>query len=175
MTLAADKSLGLYDKIIGKGQEVQAELDKQKTEYESLFRAMQNGNVSTDQLAASLDKMRVKAELKQSIIADYQKFTGVIGGVATAAEQAAAKQEAAFRNSASAIKGQYLELAATAKKLLGEISDKQQSLSAELREMGRGGMSASDAWKDLKKEADEYYAAAEKAKTAGSCRIDQAV
>jgi TP901 family phage tail tape measure protein len=161
------EAMGSYDKIIGKGKEVETELGKQKTEYENLFRAMQGGNVTTAQLAASLDKMNVKAELKQSIIADYQKFTGVIGGVATAAEQAAAKQEAAFRSSAEAIKGQYLELATTAKRLLGEISAKQQSLAAELREMGRGGMSAADAWKDLKKEADEYYAAAESAAQKG--------
>jgi len=54
------------------------------------------------------------------------------------------------------------------KKIIGEIAVRQRSLIEELRAMSRTGMSDLGAWRDRKKEAEEYYRAAQKAAAAGN-------
>ena len=48
-------------------------------------------------------------------------------------------------------------------RLQDDILGRQKSLAAELRDMGREGMSDKDAWADQKREAEEYVAAAKRA------------
>ena len=48
-------------------------------------------------------------------------------------------------------------------RLQDDIAGRQKSLAAELRDMGRSGMSDKDAWADQKREAEEYVAAAKRA------------
>ncbi|MCB2218054.1 MAG: hypothetical protein KQH59_18485 [Desulfobulbaceae bacterium] len=68
---------------------------------------------------------------------------------------------------------QYQEFVDQVKKLMDEIAGRRQSLTEQLREMGRTGMGEGSAWRDLKREAEEYYQAAVKAQKAGD--LDQAV
>lgn len=65
------------------------------------------------------------------------------------------------------LRKQYQDLVNEAQRLGNELSGRQRSLAAELREMGRSGMSESNAWRDQKKEAEEYMAAARKAAEEG--------
>lgn len=58
---------------------------------------------------------------------------------------------------------QYQNLTREAQRISNEMSGRQRSLAAELREMGRSGMSESNAWRDQKREAEEYMAAARRA------------
>lgn len=168
LVLYVNKLTGTYDKNIAKGEEVRGNLGEQKTAYNNLIQSIANTGMTADQLSISLDKAKVSAELKSSVIADYNKLTGAIDRVTTAAEDSAAKQEKAFADAAAGIKQQYLDLAQEAKRILDEIAGRQQSLTEELREMSRGGMSGLEAWQDLKAEADEYYAAAQNAASAGN-------
>lgn len=164
---AVNKLTGTYDKNIQKGEEVRANLGKQKTAYDNLIQSIAKTGMSSEALSASLDKAKVSAELKQKIIADYGKLSGAIDGVTDAAEKSAADQEKAFADAAAGIKQEYLNLASEVKQILADIASRQQSLTEDLREMGRSGMSDYAAWQDLKKEADEYYDAAQNAAIAG--------
>jgi TP901 family phage tail tape measure protein len=165
--LAINKLTGTYDKNIQKGEEVRGNLGTQKAAYNRLIGSIAKTGMSSEALSASLDKAKVSAELKSSIIADYGKLSGAIGSVTTAANKSAAEQEKAFADAAANIKQEYLNLASELKGILDDIANRQQSLSEDLRDIGRDGMSGSDAWQDLKKEADEYYNAAQNAAMAG--------
>lgn len=57
----------------------------------------------------------------------------------------------------------YKRYADEIKSIQDDIAGRQKSLTAELREMARGGMSDADAWADQKREAEEYMAAARRA------------
>ncbi len=65
------------------------------------------------------------------------------------------------------MKAKYKEYADTIKKLQDDIAGREQSLAEELRAMGRTGMSDVSAWRDLRKEAQEYELAAKNAAKAG--------
>lgn len=97
----------------------------------------------------------------------YDQLTGT--WVAGASEQqAATKQTAAVMHQATgeaieAMKKKYQEYAQQIRQIQGQIAGRERSLAAELREMGRTGMSDYSSWKDRKKEAEEYAAAAKKA------------
>jgi TP901 family phage tail tape measure protein len=170
---AIEESVGWYDKEINKWEESKSNLAAQKAEWNSLMQAMSQAGMSADDVAIALDKAHVSAELKQSIIADYEKLGSAIAETGTDAEQAAEKQEKAFADAAESIKQEYLDLAAKIKSTYDEISSRNQSFQSEIREMAREGMSDVDAWDDLKKEADEYATAARNAISAGN--YDEAV
>jgi len=97
----------------------------------------------------------------------YDDLTGT--WVKGAKEQAAASTTTAATmkkvtgEALEAMKKKYQEYASEIRKLQEEIAGRERSLYAELREMGRTGMSEYSAWKDQKKEAEEYAAAAKKA------------
>jgi hypothetical protein len=166
--LAVNRLTGTYDKNIKKGEEVRGNLGEQKTAYNDLIQSIAKTGMTAEQLSMALNKAKVSAELKSSVIADYNKLTGAIDNVTDAAEKSAADQEKAFADAAAAIKQQYLDLAQEAKRILDDIAGRQQSLAEELRGIARTGMSDYSAWKDLKKEADEYYEAAQNAAYAGN-------
>lgn len=91
---------------------------------------------------------------------------------------------AATRNSSSAqvtstktatkeMESAYKKYVDEIKKLQDDIGERSRNLAAELREMGRSGMSDYNAWQDRKREAQEYEAAARSAMQAGN--FDEAV
>lgn len=57
----------------------------------------------------------------------------------------------------------YKRYADEIKRIQDDIAGRQKSLAAELREMARTGMTDAEAWRDQKREAEEYAAAAKKA------------
>lgn len=67
----------------------------------------------------------------------------------------------------AAMKRKYKKYAAEVKRIQNEIAGRELSLAEQLRAMARTGMTDLGAWRDRKKEADEYYRAAKKAAAAG--------
>lgn len=87
--------------------------------------------------------------------------------IAAAEKQTGNKRETISQETLDKMKGQYKKYVDEIKRLQDEIADKERSLQEELRDMARSGMSDLQAWKNRKAEADEYYAAAERAAKAG--------
>lgn len=86
-------------------------------------------------------------------------------------KQTAATMKQVTGEALKAMQEQYKAYADQVKSLQEEITNRQKSLTAELREMGRAGMSDIDAWKDRKKEAGEYFAAAQVAIQQGKAAL----
>ena len=76
---------------------------------------------------------------------------------------AAEQSKNAHKKALDKMAAQYKRYVDQIRSLQDEIAGRERSLSAELREMGRSGMSESDAWADQKREAEEYAAAAKQA------------
>lgn len=178
------KLTGTYDENIQKGEEVRGNLYKQKEAYETLLVSMAKTGASSEELSASLEKMHISAELKGTIIESYNKLKTSIDStkdtteqsldsMAAAAEKAAQRQNIAFRNSALAIKGEYLNLATEVKSIMQQITLAEEGLASQLRGIARSGMGGLDAWSDLKKQADEVKAAGLQAAQAGN--VDEAI
>lgn len=68
------------------------------------------------------------------------------------------------------MKKQYQDYAKEVKRLQEDIASREQSLQEKLRAMSRTGMTDLQAWRDRKQEAEEYYAAAQKAAQAGDTK-----
>lgn len=86
-----------------------------------------------------------------------------------AAEKAAAEQQAmqtvkqATGDALNEMISEYKRYFDEIIRLQEDITGRQRSLTAELRDLGRTGMSDRDAWADQKREAEEYVAAAKRA------------
>lgn len=91
--------------------------------------------------------------------------------VTEAVRQSAGSQQQVSGDALKTMQDQYKAYVAQIKSLQKEITDQQRSLAAELREMGRSGMSDIAAWKDRKNEASEYYAAAQAAVQQGQAAL----
>jgi len=89
------------------------------------------------------------------------------GEMAAAVEQSATDQERVTGAKLEQMKAAYKKYADEVKKLQDQIAGREQSLAEQLRELSRSGMSELGAWRDRKKEAEEYYRAAQKAAKAG--------
>lgn len=170
---ALNKLTGTYNKNIQKGKEIRQNLEEQRQGYTSLLASIKQTGVSSEDLAGALERMHMAADLKESVLNDYNNLQLSLKKVSTAADDSATKQEIRFKQAAKMIKGEYAKMAGEVKNILAEIADREQSLGEELREMGRSTMAPESAWEDLRKEAEEYYNAAEKA--AGQGSFDDAV
>lgn len=159
---------GTYDQNIAKGEEVRGNLGKQKQAYGDLLQSMASAGVSAGELEQALNEMHMEAELKGAVLDDYKELTNRMKEVSDAAAESGDKQKASFREVTEDAKQQYKSLADEVKSILDEIAGRQQSLSEQLRDIGRSGMSDFDAWNDLKNEAEEYETAAKNAAAAGN-------
>lgn len=173
--LAVNKITGTYDDNIKKGGEVRDNLNKQKAAWNELLQAMANSGSAAAEVGAALDRAKVSAELKASILEDYRKLASAVGGVGTAAEKAAEKQVGAFRDAAAAVKAQYVTLAGEVKGHLDNIADRQDRLAQRLRAQAREKMPQWQGWKDARKEAEEYERKAEEAAAAGDFKKAQSL
>ena len=110
-----------------------------------------------------------KAVADGKIRADETTSTWVAGSAAItkATTSAMTEQATITKTKLAEMEKAYKQYATEVKRLQEEIVGRERSLAAELRELARSGMSDLGAWKDRKKEADEYYLAAEKAAKAG--------
>lgn len=115
---------------------------------------------------ATMDAKELNEWLKKNV--QSLKETGAAGKkagaeVAASAQQSASVQKQATGEALKEMKKQYQDYAKEVRKLQDDISGRGKSLSAELRELSRTGMSDVSAWRDQRKEAQEYEAAAKKA------------
>ena len=135
--------------------------DELKGRYAKISRATGVTVTSMEELDRAVEKGLIK----------YDDVTGEwVKGAKTMAEAVAEsgdKQEDSVLKATDAMKKAYKGYVDEVKKLQGEIASREQSLQEQLREMARSGMSDYSAWKDRKKEAQEYEAAAKKAAAAG--------
>ncbi len=88
--------------------------------------------------------------------------------VAAAVRRSAAAQEKVTADALEKMREQYQQYVGEVKRLTAEIDGRRSGLKEQLRDMGRSGMSDLAAWRDLRKEAREYEAAARKAFSAGN-------
>lgn len=156
-------------------QKLEGAFRYQSAVVSSLFAASREKNFWGQQTAEA-QRAQVEYTAAKSQLGEIQEAMKSYG---TAAEQMHRKAAEAGKSSAAAekeaktksleeIKRAYQEYATTVKRLQDEIAGKERNLAATLREMGRSGMSEYSAWKDRKKEAEEYMTAAKKAQQAGS-------
>ncbi len=87
--------------------------------------------------------------------------------VARAAKDAASEQKRVTVEVTEEMAAQYRKYVDEVKRLQDEIAGRKKSQAEELRAMGRTGMDGLSAWRDLKKEAQEYERAAQRAAQAG--------
>lgn len=97
----------------------------------------------------------------------YDELTGT-WKAGSKEQQAATLQTATVMKQATGealkeMEKKYKGYADEVRRLQEDIAGRERSLAAELRGLARTGMSGADAWKDQKKEAQEYQAAAKKA------------
>ncbi len=95
------------------------------------------------------------------------KWKEVHRDTAKAAGESAQKQSQVTGEALDEMKRQYQEYADEIKRLQNEIADRERSVAEQLRAMNRVGMSAPAAWRDMKREAEEYERAARKAAKEG--------
>ncbi len=111
--------------------------------HEQLVRAMKEGRIHFDETTKSWKKGAAERQA-----ATEQQAKAVVK-----AEGEALKEMAQA----------YKQYADEIRRIQDDIAGRQKSLTAELREMARGGMTDADAWRDMRREAEEYVAAAKKA------------
>jgi len=158
-----------------------ADLEKYKQELEGAYRYQVSvvqqltiasrdtnmfGGLTTEAQQAQVVLGEAKSKLKtlEAAMDDYgdaaKEANSQVAGSATAS---VAKMKEAQGAALEAMKKKYKEYATEVKRLQGEIANEERSLATQLREMSRSGMSDASAWKDRKKEAQEYEVAAKKA------------
>lgn len=115
--------------------------------FEELDEAQKNGTIAYDDAAG--------------------EWVKAYGKTSAAATQSAKDQEAVTGSALEEMKKQYASYVDEVQKLQQQIVDREQSLYEQLRSMARSGMSNVGAWRDLKKEAEEYRIVAEAAASAG--------
>ncbi len=105
----------------------------------------------------------------QAIVYDNAsgKWVKAYTNTAAAGKNAASTIKEATGTALAEMETQYRKYAAEVKRLQEEISGREQSLAEQLRELARSGMSDYSAWKDMKKQAEEYQQAAEQAMSSG--------
>ena len=105
------------------------------------------------------DLMRAQREGQLEWDAVNRKWVAGANARAEAEQKAAAATGEALK----ALVKEYKQHADEIRRIQEDIAGRQKSLAAELREMSRSGMTERDAWNDLKREAEEYAAAAKRA------------
>ena len=158
---------GTYDKNMAKGEEFAANLEKQRAAFEDFLRSMAQSGKSADDVGHLLSGIHLDEGTKGRIVADYKNMLKQLEAEAKQAGSAVAagakeSEKQATKYTEEELKErqqQYKKYAEEVQRIEADIAGRQKSLQAELREMGRSGMSDYDAWQDRKKEAEEYMAA----------------
>jgi hypothetical protein len=138
-----EKSSGL---VAAKFKEISQATGLTITSMEQLDAAVKAGEIHYDELTGTWKKGAKEQQAATRQTADVSKQ---VTGAAL-----------------EAMKKQYQDYASKVRDLQDQIAGHQKSVAAQLREMSRSGMSDVSAWKDQKKEAEEYMAAAKQAAAA---------
>lgn len=139
---------------IERGKQLREDLAKR---YEEISKQTGLTIKNHQQLARALDEGKIHFD---EATKTYKKGAGE--------RQQASKQTAEVAKQAIKVEGdalkelveQYKQTVSEIIRIQEEIAGRHRSLAAELRDMGRSGMSERDAWADQKREAEEYMAAA---------------
>lgn len=134
-----EKSSGL---VAAKFKEISQATGLTITSMEQLDAAVKAGEIHYDELTGTWKK---GAKEQQAAIRQTADVSKQVTGAAL-----------------DAMKKQYQDYASKVRDLQSQIVGRQRSLASELRELARTGMSDVSAWKDQKKEAEEYGAAAKR-------------
>ncbi len=148
------------DKIIKKLKEISESTGVTVISMKQLDRAVASGRLRFDELTGTWQK-------------GTGEMTAALSKVAGGAESSFEKMEKISGKKLEMMRKQYQHYADEVAKLQDKIAGRERSLAEQLREMARSGMSELGAWRDRKKEAQEYYRAAQKAAKAGD--FDNAV
>lgn len=124
---------------------------------------------STGVIVTSMDELD-RAVADGKIHYDDLTATWVNGSaeMATAAKQSATTQKQVTGEALEAMKTKYQQYVDTVKRLQEDLVHREQSVAEKIRAMARTGMTDAGAWRDRKKEAQEYEEAAKKAAEAGN-------
>ena len=145
---AAEQKAWIDPQITAKLREINQAMGTNYRTMDELFAAQKRGEVAYDELTGTW----VKGAAEMT--------------AATERQAAAAKQ--ATGAALDAMKRKYRQYADEIKRIQDEIAGREKSLAEQLRAMSRSGMSDINAWRDRKKEAQEYEQAAKKAAEAGN-------
>lgn len=122
-----------------------------------------------------VDAVRREIEQADSIFAEMYAEIGIKAeeykrkaeaahnGAAEAAKTSARKTLAITEEELEEMTKRWQDYVKQVRELQDQIAGRQKSLAAELREMGRSGMDDVSAWRDQRREAEEYMAAARRA------------
>ena len=108
-------------------------------------------------IARGTDEYKQKQKQAQKEVAQGHKE------VTASAKQSNAEQVADAKVTAKDLSKAYKSYFEEVRRLQEQISGRQKSLQAELRDMARGGMNDADAWVDQRNAAQEYMRAAKQA------------
>ncbi len=136
-----------------------------REETKKLTEEMQVNTKESDKQAKAAAKAARALQLEklEDSEAQYKKM-------AEAARESAREQQQAVGQAISTILTRYKELSSEVNSILKNIADRQRGLTDDLRGISRTGMDSGSAWKDMKGQADEYYAAAQNAADAGNMK-----
>lgn len=154
-----------------KAEELNTKLEKQKTAWQELARTAAQQGMSASQFLSMLPSGGMSASARKQVADEYLAIMRQVKDAANqtgkeitadakgnAGEQVQLSEEAVKQMTAA-----YKRHVEEVKRLQGEITNRQKSLTAELRDMARGGMNDADAWVDQRKAAQEYMQAARQA------------
>lgn len=149
---------------------IEREIAEAERIYGEMFAEIQNGAVQTSTVQRTEQKKALtltKAEL-DDFAAQFKAAGFGMTDFARANEE---KRQQYQGKALDAMKKKYQDYAREAMRLGDEIVGKEQSLYEQLQAMARTGMTDLGAWKDRKREAEEYEAAARKAADAGNMQV----
>jgi len=158
---AADKVLRLAEYTKNNLREAGQAWSNQKAGWDAVY----SGQIGFFQMA-NMSAEELNEWLKKNIQSYKENGEAAKTAGDTAAkstQQSVATQKQVTGDALKEMKKKYQEYAKDVKKLQGELADNQRSVQEELRDMQRSGMSDVDAWRDRKKEADEFTQKAKEA------------
>lgn len=143
-TAEAQQQLATSSRLVAeKFKEVSSSTGLTITSMEQLDQAVKDGKIHYDQLTGT---WKAGAEQQQA-----------------ATKQTATVMKQATGEALTAMQKKYQDYVTQVRALQEQIAGRERSLASELRDLSRSGMSDVSAWRDRKKEADQYAQAAKDA------------
>lgn len=158
---AADKVLRFGEWTKNNLQEAGQAWGNQKAGWDAVYAGQLDFLKMATMSAVELNEWLEKNIRSYKDNSDAAKDAGEAAAKST--QQSATTQKQVTGEALKEMKKQYQDFAKEIRQLQDDINGRGKSLAAELRDMGRSGMSDHSAWQDQKKEAQEYEAAAKKA------------
>ena len=151
------ESIALYDEAV-------AALAKEEEGYKGLLRTMAQEGKTRGDVHGMMSRLGLNWQDLARYKTDYDDMLKhVQSRTVKSSEETAEKTKKITDEALKEMTKRWQEYAKQVRDLQDQIAGRERSLAAELREMGRSGMSDLGAWQDRKREAEEYVEAAKKA------------